>query len=259
MILTWLRRRRRQRLLAQPFPAEWLPYLEKNVAHYRHLNLAEQARLRDALRIFVAEKTWEGCGGLQMTDEIKVTIAAQAMLLVLGMEHNYFDRVLSILVYPQGYSAEGGEANGVVSQGQGRLGESHYRGPVILSWSEVVSEARRPERGHNLVYHEFAHQLDMLDGVIDGTPPLKDAAQRKRWHDVMTAEYHALIEASVHGRATLIDQYGATNEGEFFAVATECFFDKPVPMRRKHAKLYELLREYYRQDPAERCGDCGQG
>jgi Mlc titration factor MtfA (ptsG expression regulator) len=189
-----------------------------------------------------------------MTDEIKVTIAAQAMLLVLGLEHNYFDRVQSILVYPHGYAAEGGEANGLVSQGQGRLGESVYRGPVILSWSEVRHDARHPERGHNLVYHEFAHQLDMLDGVVNGTPPLQDDSQRRRWHDVMTAEYHQLIEASVEGRATLLDQYGATNEGEFFAVATECFFDRPVPMEKRHPQLYALLREYYRQDPAGRCG-----
>src|SRR5262245_31198829 len=103
MIFTWLRRRRRQRILAQPFSAEWLTYLQKNVAHYRHLTEAEQARLRDDVRIFVAEKHWEGCGGLSMTDEIRVTIAAQAMLLVLGLEHNYFDRVQSILVYPHGY------------------------------------------------------------------------------------------------------------------------------------------------------------
>jgi Mlc titration factor MtfA (ptsG expression regulator) len=254
MLFTWLRRKRRQRVLAQPFPADWLSYLLNNVVHYRYLSPAEQARLRDDLRIFVSEKHWEGCGGQSMTAEIQVTIAAQAMLLVLGLEHNYFDRVQSILVYPQGYSAEGGEANGLVSAGQGRLGESVYRGPVILSWSEVRRDARHPERGHNLVYHEFAHQLDMLDGVINGTPPLKDEAQRRRWKVVMSAEYQQLIDASVEGRATLLDKYGATNEGEFFAVATECFFDRPVQMQKRHTQLYELLREYYQQDPAARCG-----
>jgi hypothetical protein len=255
MIFSWLRRRRRRRLLAEPFPPEWEGYLRKNVAHYQHLSEAEQARLRDDLRIFRAEKNWEGCGGLTMTDEIKVTISAQACLLVLGMEHNYFDRVQSILVYPHGYRAEAREAAGgaVVEGFSDRLGEAHYRGPVILSWAEVLEEGRHPRRGHNLVFHEFAHQLDMLDGVIDGTPPLGRRAEYKRWQEVMTAEYQQLVEASEHGRATLLDQYGTTNEGEFYAVATECFFDLPVEMARRHPKLYQLLRDYYRQDPAARC------
>jgi Mlc titration factor MtfA (ptsG expression regulator) len=208
------------------------------------------------LRIFVSEKSWEGCGGLRMTDEIKVTIAAQACLLVLGMEHNYYDRVLSILVYPHGYRAtapEDAPPGVIVDTGEARLGEAHYRGPVILSWAEVLQDGRHPRRGKNLVFHEFAHQLDMLDGVIDGTPPLKDAEQARRWHRVMTAEYKRLIEESQEGRATLLDEYGTTNEAEFFAVATECFFDKPVPLSRRHPQLYALLAEYYHQDPAARC------
>lgn len=253
MIFSWLRKRRRRQILAQPFPPEWLHYLEQNVLHYRYLSGAEQARLRDDLRILVAEKNWEGCGGLGMTDEIKVTIAAQACLLVLGMEHNYFDRVKSILVYPYGYHAEGREAGGILESPSARLGEAHYRGPVILSWAEVLEDGRRPSHGKNLVYHEFAHQLDMLDGVINGTPPLKSRAQAERWKEVMTAEYESLIRASEHGRATLLDQYGATNEAEFFAVATECFFDRPVPMQQRHPQLYQLLGEYYNQDPAARC------
>lgn len=252
MFFSWLKRRRRQQILASPFPPEWLAFLRRNVVHYRFLNEKEQARLRDDLRIFAAEKTWEGCGGLRITDEIKVTIAAQACLLVLGMEHNYYDRVLSILVYPQGYHVphEDDESGRHVDD---RLGEAHYRGPVILSWAEVLSDGRHPERGANLVFHEFAHQLDMLDGVIDGTPPLASAEQSRRWHEVMTAEYQQLIEASEHGRATLLDQYGTTDEAEFFAVATECFFDRPVQLSRRHPQLYGLLREYFHQDPAARC------
>jgi Mlc titration factor MtfA (ptsG expression regulator) len=253
MIFSWLRQRRRRRILAEPFPATWLPYLEKNVAHYRYLSEAEQARLRGDLRVVIAEKNWEGCGGLAMTDEIRVTIAAHACLLVLGMEHNDYDRVKSILVYPHGYLAEGARG-AIVDAGSGRLGEAHYRGPVILSWSEVLADGRHPCAGKNLVFHEFAHQLDMLDGAIDGTPPLKDRDAYRRWQEVMTAEYRQLIEASEHGRATLLDQYGTTNEAEFFAVATECFFDRPVPMAQRHPRLYELLRDYYRQDPAARCG-----
>jgi MtfA peptidase len=251
MIFDWLKDWRRERILARPFPEGWLGYLRKNVAHYEYLSEAEQAKLRDAVQVFVAEKNWEGCGGLVLTDEIKVTIAAQACLLVLGLEHNCYDRVLSVLVYPRAYRGGAHEELGL--RGEGRSGEAWYRGPVVLSWDDVSYEGRHPRGGHNLVFHEFAHQLDMLDGAINGTPPLKGAEQARRWHDVMTAEYRRLVAASEHGRATLLDHYGATNEGEFFAVCTECFFDRPVEMRRQHPQLYDLLREYYRQDPAERC------
>jgi Mlc titration factor MtfA (ptsG expression regulator) len=257
MIWTWLRERRRRRLVAQPFPPAWLEYLRRNVAHYQFLAPAEQARLRDDLRIFLAEKHWEGCGGLALTDEIMVTIAAQACLLLLGLRHHYFERVLSILVYPRGYRGPEGEVavGGLIPErGSARLGEAHYRGPVILSWADVLEEGRHPERGGNVVYHEFAHQLDMANGLVDGTPPLETPEQYRRWREVMGAEYRALVEASAHGRATLLDEYGATNEAEFFAVATECFFDRPVPLARRHPRLYEVLRDYYHQDPAARCG-----
>ncbi len=257
MLFSWLRRRRRQKLLAQPFPADWLPYLHDNVAHYRYLSAAEQARLRDDLRVFLAEKSWEGCGGLTITDEMKVTIAAQACLLVLNLGLESYHRVVSILVYPHGYRAtDVAGPGGIVEGASDRLGEAHYRGPVILSWDEVLADGRHPSAGKNLVFHEFAHQLDMLDGVIDGTPPLRDRDQYRRWQKVMTAEYQRLIEASAEGRATLLDKYGTVNEGEFFAVATECFFDKPVALARRHPPLYDLLREYYGQDPAARCARC---
>src|SRR5205807_2129933 len=105
-------------------------------------------------------------GGLKITDEIQVTIAAQACLLVLGLEHNFYDRVLSILVYPHAYVAHRETRDWVTTEDL--LGEAHYRGPVILSWSEVLEDGRYPSAGRNLVFHEFAHQLDMLDGVING-------------------------------------------------------------------------------------------
>jgi Mlc titration factor MtfA (ptsG expression regulator) len=258
MIFTWLQRRRRRKVLAQPFPEAWHHYLRKNVAHYRFLSAAEQAKLRDDLRIFIAEKNWEGCGGLQMTDEVRVTIAAQACLLVLALPHNYFERVRSILVYPSPRKRPDVvfARDGLILEGAMAIsGEAHYRGPVILAWSEVVEEGRHPEEGHNVVYHEFAHQLDMLDGLIDGTPPLETPAAYRKWREVMTAEYQDLVRKSEQGRATLLDQYGTTNEGEFFAVATECFFNRPVPLRRGHPRLYDLLREYYHQDPAARSGN----
>jgi Mlc titration factor MtfA (ptsG expression regulator) len=256
MVFSWLRQRRRRRILSQPFPPAWLEYLRQNVAHYRFLSESEKSKLRDDIRIFIEEKNWEGCGGLQMTDEIKVTIAAMACLLVLGMEHNYFDRVKSILVYPTAYVAPEStdRGTGIVDEmGEARLGEAWYRGPVVLSWDEARADGRLRHRGHNVVFHEFAHQLDMLDGAIDGTPPLASAKESQRWHNVMTAEYERLVRKAEEGRATLLDSYGATNEGEFFAVATECFFERPVEMSTRHPQLYELLRDYYKQDPAKRC------
>ncbi len=255
MILSWLRRRRRRRLLARPFPPAWHEYLKRNVTHYQYLSAREQARLRDDLRIFIAEKRWEGCAGLTITEEMQVTIAAQACLLVLGLEHNYFDRVLSVLVYPQGFldpQERPGPLGVIDGHGAACIGQAWYRGPVILSWSDAREGARHPRLGHNVVIHEFAHQLDMLDGGINGTPPLGSAEEQARWQEIMTVEFRRLVEASQHGKATLLDQYGTTNEGEFFAVATECFFDLPLPLRQQHPRLYELLRDYYHQDPAER-------
>jgi Mlc titration factor MtfA (ptsG expression regulator) len=255
MFFSWLKQRRRRKILETPFPSEWRDFVHRNVAHYRYLSSREQAKMRDDLRIFLAEKNWEGCGGLQLTDEIKVTISAQACLLVLGMEHNYFDRVATILVYPHGYVSHREEPgpDGQVHTGpQARRGEAWYRGPVILSWADVRAEAREPGQGHNLVAHEFAHQLDMLDGVINGTPRLGGEDELLRWKEVMTAEYQRLIDESELGRATLLDQYGTTNEAEFYAVATECFFDLPVELQQHHPRLYDLLRDYYNQDPAER-------
>jgi len=254
MIFSWLKRRRRRALLATPFPAPWRDYLVRNVPHYRYLQLAEQEKLHNDLRIFVAEKHWEGCGGLEMTDEIKVTIAANASLLVLGLEHDCFDRVTSILVYPRGYVDPQPRMGpgGIMVAGEARLGEA-TRGVVVLAWSEVRDDVLGD--GHNVVFHEFAHQLDFLDGVVNGTPPLGSREAYARWKKVMTAEYQRLCDDAEHHRATLLDKYGTRNEGEFFAVATECFFERPVAMRHRHRELYNLLRDYYRQDPAARVAE----
>jgi Mlc titration factor MtfA (ptsG expression regulator) len=254
MLFAWLKQRRRRQLLATPFPDEWLAYLRDNVALYTTLTDAEGAKLRDLLRVFAAERNWEGCGGLTVTDEMKVTVAAQACLLVLNIDHDYFGRVPSILVYPSGYRspAERHGPDGTVNPDPGRLGEAWYRGPVILAWDSVLGGGKDAHDGQNVVLHEFAHQLDFLDGYADGTPPLSSREEYRRWHDVMTAEYDRLVRESAQGRARVLDAYGATNPAEFFAVATEAFFEKALPLRQRHPALYEVLRGYYRQDTAAR-------
>jgi Mlc titration factor MtfA (ptsG expression regulator) len=255
MLFSWLKKRRRRKILTEPFPPAWLEILHSNVAHYQALMEEEQAELRDDLRIFIAEREWEGCGGLVMTDEIKVTVAAQACLLVLALDLDLYRKVQTILVYPSAYRVPPeigiNEAPRLVEEKE-LLGEARYRGPVCLSWDEVLEGGRHPGKGENLVFHEFAHQLDMADGYVDGTPPLKNPKQARRWAKVMTAEFDRLRRESDSGKATLLDAYGAINEGEFFAVATECFFNRPLPLRERHPKLYDLFREFYQQDPAER-------
>ncbi|HEB53442.1 MAG TPA: zinc-dependent peptidase [bacterium] len=254
MLFDWLlrpsRHHARRELLATPFPTAWLPILER-LPFYRALDERGQQRNRDDLRVLVAEKHWEGCGGLELTDEIRVTVAAQAALLLLNIEHDYYPKVASILIYPSAYKTmPQRDAAGVVREGQANLGEAWRDGPVILSWDAALGGALDPHDGHNLVLHEFAHKLDMLDGLADGTPPLADRTTFTRWVETMSKEFERLRQDAADGRATVLDTYGASNPAEFFAVATECFFEKSRALQRRHPDLYICLRDYYHQDPA---------
>lgn len=254
MFFTWLKRRRRLRLAGAPLPDSWQRVLADNVRHYGYLSESERDRLHEHVKIFVAEKNWEGCGGLAMTDEIKVTIAGQAAIMLLAFDVGALDHVLSILVYPTAYIAPGRQNVGsMVLVGEDhRLGEAWQRGPVILSWADVLEDGRNPGHGNNLVWHELAHQLDMLDHDVDGIPPLPTREAYRRWRQVMTAEFERLAAHAARGRPTLLDEYGATDPAEFFAVATECFFDRPQELHERHSRLYDVLRQFYRQDPAQR-------
>lgn len=249
MFFSSVKQRQRQQLLAEPFPEEWLRLLTENLFLYHLLPEVEQGMLQNALRILIAEKNWEGCGGLQITDEIRVTIAAQASLLILGFDDYYFDEVKSILVYPGGYLSE--DSLGRNDRIQHLLGEAHRGGPVILSWWHAQWDGRRYGRS-NLVLHEFAHQLELANDFGHNAPPLDASDLEQRRDQVMGAEYDRLVEDASYGRPTLLDYYGAVNRIEFFAVATECFFQQPVALRRRHASLYQILAEWYRQDPVER-------
>ena len=255
MVFGWFKSRRRRKIVEHPFPEAWFAFLEKNFQHWAFLDEEERERLRGILQVLIDEKNWQGCGGLQLTDEIQVSIAAQAALLLLGIEHDYYENVESILVYPSGYVLPRTrvEDGGVVLDDPvAVLGSAHQGGPVVLSWDSALGGGRDPRDGKNVVYHEFAHKLDMLDGIVDGTPELEDAQAFEAWVRVMTDAFELLGDRTSKGKKTLLDAYGATNVGEFFAVSTEVFFEKPRRMRDQHPELYEVLQDFYGQDPAAR-------
>ena len=253
-MMNFLKRRRRDKLRARPFPDAWLAHLTDNVPFYARLSAEDQAELRSLIQVFVAEKNFEGCGGLKMTDEVRVTIAAQACLLLLRRETDVYPRVQSVLVYPSTFVAKVAEQNddGVVEEYDDELeGEAWHTGAVILAWDDVLRAARDIRDGYNVVIHEFAHQLDLETGDADGMPVLGPGIDPDEWADVFTREYDRHCSDVDRGRKTLIDAYGADDPAEFFATATECFFGKAAAMKKRHGALYGLLRGYYRQDPEE--------
>jgi Mlc titration factor MtfA (ptsG expression regulator) len=256
LMFGWFKKRRRRRILAEAIPDAWYEILERNMSHFTLLSVKEQTKLLCDVQVFVAEKEWDGCDGLEMTDQVKVTIAGQACLLLLGINHDYYPTVQTILIYRTAYIARWERPSwedGVDEiQSLHRLGEAHYGGPVVLAWDSALCGGGNQGDGTNLVLHEFAHKLDMQDGWIDGTPQLASKDQYKRWSQVMGETYRELCEHVDRGKATLLDEYGATDEAEFFAVATECFFEKPMQMRRRYPELYEVLSGFYNQDVAQR-------
>ena len=166
---------------------------------------------------------------------------------------DYYPQLESILVYPHAYEApsERHISDYLVEEGtEVREGESWYRGSMVLSWEDVQRGAADPGDGENVVFHEFAHQLDDESGAADGTPLLDSIEQWRSWVAVFQAEFEALQDDDARGRRTLLDPYGAESPPEFFAIATECFFERPRELKKRHAKLYEQLHGYYKQDPA---------
>ncbi len=250
-----LMKQRRRRLRAQPFPKDWLATVEGNVAFFRRLSASDRAELLGTIQVFLAEKRFEGCGGLELTDEIRVTIAAQACLLLLHRKTGYFPRLLTILVYPSTYSVEEKRPveGPVWEEGRmTRLGETgRTLGSMVLSWDASKSGAGDPSDGKNVVFHEFAHQLDYENYAADGVPGLVTREQQLSWREVMRTEFASLRAADETGIPTLLDTYGATNPAEFFAVSTEAFFERPCALRARHPKLYAELQRYFRQDPVE--------
>ena len=248
----FLKSHRRAALRLQPLTPAESAILEKNVPYLAKLDDADRAELGGLVRIFMAEKSFEGCGGLELTEEIKVTIAAQACLLLLHRETDIYPDLDSIVVYPHAYKVEARHRDGpvVIESEETRLGESWTRGTVVLAWDHVRHGAHLAGDGHNVVLHEFAHQLDAEDGSVDGAPALGTRARYLEWAKVLGAEFKELSERIHAGRPSDIDAYGATNPQEFFAVVTEMFFEQPAKLRGRHPELYAELLGFYKQDPA---------
>lgn len=248
------KKRRRNRLVAEPFSAEWLEIIERNVPYYRLLPEADQKELRRHIRIFIGEKRFEGCGGQKITDEIKVTIAAQACVLLLHRRTDYYPGLKSILVYPRSYVAPRVPkyVGGILVEGPDvRLGESWRRGSVVLSWDNVRRSSADIHDGHNVVFHEFAHQLDSSGARGDSTPVIQDHSTYIAWARILQKDYEKLRSDVRRNIETFLDEYGAVNPAEFFAVATEYFFEKPKELQELHPDLYQELKNFYQQDPAK--------
>jgi|SRR5687767_4357430 len=262
-MLSIFRRRRRERLRASTFPPEWRAILQRNVPLFSRLPAADKEELLGHIQVFIAEKYWEGCRGLELTDEMKVTIAAQACVLLLHRESDYYPRVTTILVYPSSYVAqeERNIGGGIWEEGdEERLGHTHEKmGVIVLAWDAALHGSRILGDGPNVVLHEFAHQLDFENASTDGTPVLDTRQQYISWARVLGAEYDTLRRVDASGGSSFLDTYGAKNPAEFFAVVTEMFFERPVELRARHPALYEELRGFYRQDPATFEGMDGPG
>jgi Mlc titration factor MtfA (ptsG expression regulator) len=254
-MLGFLKNHRRKEIQARSFPDEWLKMIKRNVAFFERLSASDKAELLGHIQIFLSEKNFEGCAGQEITDDVRVTIAVQACLLLLHRKSNYFPRLLTILVYPSTYLVE--EQRPVTSEiweegKHARLGETERRmGSMVLAWDAVKSGAADPSDGKNVVLHEFAHQLDYENLAADGTPALATRKQQLAWREVMRTEFASLRAAEATGIPTLLDIYGATNAAEFFAVSTEAFFERPVMLRAQHPRLYSELQNYFQQDPVE--------
>ncbi len=249
---------RRLKLRSTPFPLEWREILHRRFPLLASLPPEDQRELEGHIQVFLAEKQFEGCDGLVITDEMRVVVAAQACLLLLHRDTAYYPDLRSILVYPSTYYSRVTEED--EEQKTAFLGQSWQRGPVILAWDAVQGGVSDRSDGQNVVFHEFAHQLDEEDGRVDGVPvlnakgPLPERLSRYRsWAKILSKEFEELRRASEEGQSSVLDEYGVANPAEFFAVATECFFEKPRPLREKHPELYAELKRFYQQDPTEWC------
>ena len=243
----------RARLRAQPFPQPWRRILRRRVPLVARLPADQQLRLKGLIQVFLAEKPIIGCAGLRVTDEMRVTIAAQACLPLLGRTRDYYPGLRQVLLYPGAFVVDRPfNAPGGVVQEQRRAlaGESWAQGQVLLSWQDVLQGGAVADDGRNVVVHEFAHQLDQVKGQANGAPPQPSRQDQARWTAVLQSAFERLRAQLAAGQAPLLDPYGATDPAEFFAVASEHFFEQGAALQAAEPALYAELARYYRVDTA---------
>jgi Mlc titration factor MtfA (ptsG expression regulator) len=253
----WWRRLSRAEVIAEAFPEEFREHVRRRVPCAQLLDQAELAKLEALIRIFNSEKTFEGAGGLELTEEMRIAVAARACLLVLQrieLDEPLYPDLETIIIYPSTYRARVKRQEGYVTveDEQTRLGESWTHGVVVLAWDAVVAGSANLSDGRDVVLHEFAHQLDGADGAMDGTPELDDNDHYTSWSSVAGTAYTELQAAVERRRKTAIDAYGATNEAEFFAVVVEQFFEKPEQMSQRYPDMYAELALFFKFDPVDR-------
>jgi Mlc titration factor MtfA (ptsG expression regulator) len=241
--------RTRNKLFNTPPPNHWAGILDQTFSITEKLTDEQRNKLFGYMQIFLSKTAFEGCGGLELTEEMRITVAAQACMLLIGRNTKVFPKLKTVILYPHTYrSGTKGTFGGTNGEGS-RLGESWDCGVVVLAWNSVLGGARNMEDGQNVTFHEFAHQLDQEDGAADGAPILEERSAYSAWARVFNREYRQLVDKTKRGRKRVMDQYGATNPAEFFAVATETFFEKPRQLKQKRPELYEELQHYYKVDP----------
>lgn len=234
-------------------PAQWRALLEERVPLVRRLAAAEWDRLLDLVQRFLREKSFEGAGGLEVTDEMRLVVAAQACLLILNLEAGCYPGVRTVILYPGTFvprrpAIDGRMYVGVIPHPEPLLGE-HTSGAVVLAWDSVLHGAANSGDGSNVVLHEFAHELDREDGYVDGVPLLEAPLSTRAWTRVLQERFEELRRTAEDGERDVLNVYGATSRAEFFAVATEAFFSRPAEVRSRYPDLYDELKGFYRQDP----------
>lgn len=246
-------RRHREKLLLSPLPAEAVKTLRQSVALYDSLPEDLQQVMQGCVNRFLYDKVFVGCNGFEVTDEVRLAVAGNACLLVLQREKKYFPGFESILIYPETFVTGQVSYDGLVEthHDSARAGESWHRGPVVLSWQDVQKGLRHERDGNNVILHEFAHKLDEENTIMDGLPVLRKAEEYQAWAKVLSEEYAAFLRRVEHRSNDVIDEYGAVSAPEFFAVATESFFEKSQKMQRKLPALYEQFKGFYGLDPAQ--------
>lgn len=252
-LLIWraARARRRASAFSQPFPPEWRSLLEDALPLYSRMPPALRTRIEPIAHSFLADVAFVGCQGLEVTDEMRLVIAVQACLLIVERDPTAYSTLSSVLIYPDEFVVNQADEDetGVVTEGEQVLsGQTVDTARIILSWRDV-QESGSDGEPYNVVLHEFAHYLDhSVDGVLSDTGARREAFEA--WHDVLDREFDALCEALDRGEETLIDPYAAEHPAEFFAVATETFFEAAAEFRRRHPPLYTELQRFYGLDPA---------